>query len=140
MFKLRQLENYINHEGSNIFNASKIPNWRRLWGLLNATKFSPKNLENLLHQKLENLKMSELLKPCLITTYNLNSKSTFFFTSMEEEKHREFYVKDVLRSTSAAPTYFPSAKIRNIATDPRNGEDPKSVSYTHLTLPTTSRV
>lgn len=104
-------------EGYNIFNASKISGWKRLWGLRNATEFSPRNLENLLKDKFGNLLVSELMKPCLITTYNMNNKSSFFFTSTEDTTEREFYVRDVLRSTSAAPTYFPPAKIKNIVSD-----------------------
>jgi patatin-like phospholipase/acyl hydrolase len=102
-------------EGYSIFNASKVSGWKRLWGLRNATKFSPKNLEKLLQEKFGDLLLSELMKPCLITTYNMNSKSAFFFTSTEETAKREFLVRDVLRSTSAAPTYFPPAKIKNIS-------------------------
>ena len=102
-------------EGYGIFNASKISNWKRLWGLRSATLFSPRNLENLLQQKFGDLLISALIKPCLITTYNMNTKSSFFFTSNENTSKREFYVRDVLRSTSAAPTYFPPAKIKNMA-------------------------
>ena len=102
-------------EGHNIFNASKISSWKRLWGLRNATAYSPLNLETLLKDKFGNLLISELIKPCLITTYNMNNKSSFFFTSREGTAKREFFVRDVLRSTSAAPTYFPPAKIKNIA-------------------------
>jgi patatin-like phospholipase/acyl hydrolase len=108
------LDFYVN-EGYHIFNASKISGWKRLWGLRNATEFSPRNLEKLLKDKFEELKISEFIKPCLITTYNMNNKSAYFFTSMEDTDKREFFVRDVLRSTSAAPTYFPPAKIKNIA-------------------------
>lgn len=108
-------------EGYTIFNASKNSNLKRLWGLRNATAFSPQNLENLLQEKFGDLKLSELMKPCLITTYNMNSKSSFFFTSTEDSTKREYYVRDVLRSTSAAPTYFPPAKIKNIAAQKLKG-------------------
>lgn len=117
-------------EGYNIFNASKISSWKRLWGLRNATEFNPRNLENLLKDKFGNLLMSELIKPCLVTTYNMNSKSSFFFTSIEDTTKREFFVRDVLRSTSAAPTYFPPAKIKNIAPDNQN--DQKSSDMINL--------
>lgn len=110
------LDFYLN-EGYNIFNASKLSNWKRLWGVLNATQYNPHYLEHLLKEKFEDLLLSELMKPCLITAYNMSTKSAFFFTSLENTKQREFYVRDVLRSTSAAPTYFPPAKIRNIAPD-----------------------
>lgn len=123
------LDFYVN-EGHSIFNASKNSSWKRLWGLRNATTFSPKYLENLLKEKFGTLLMSELMKPCLITTYNMNSKSSFFFTSTEDTAKREFYLHDVLRSTSAAPTYFPPAKIKNIATHTRR--DKKSENMINL--------
>ncbi|MBT6881558.1 MAG: patatin [Flavobacterium sp.] len=112
------LKFYVDH-GYDIFNASKISGLKRLWGLGSAVKFNPRNLENLLKEKLGDLKMSELMKPCLITTYNMAQKSSFFFTSIEDTAKREFFVHDVLRSTSAAPTYFPPAKIKNLATGPQ---------------------
>ena len=114
-------------QGYNIFNGSKRSKWKRLWGLLNATAFSPKFIESILHEKFGDLKMSELIKPCLITTYDMNMKSSFFFTSMEDTQHREFYVRDVLRSTSAAPTYFPPARVKNLAPSPRPDRDPMSM-------------
>ena len=110
------LDFYVKN-GNHIFNKSKVKNWKRLWGVINATEYDSKNLEQLLMDKFGNLLMSKLLKPCLITTYNLNTKSAFFFTSTENTEEREFYVRDVLRSTSAAPTYFTPAKIKNISTN-----------------------
>lgn len=109
--------NFYVRDGYNIFNASKVPAWKRLWGLGNATVHSPKNLERILRERFGDLKMSELRKPCLITTYNMNTKSSFFFTRTEDTAKREFLLRDVLRSTSAAPTFFPPAKIKNIAPD-----------------------
>lgn len=104
-------------EGYNIFNGSKISSWKRLWGLRNATEFDPGYLENLFLNRFGNLKMSQLLKPCIVTTYNMRTKSSYFFNSMEpDELKREFYVRDVARSTSAAPTYFPPAMITNLIT------------------------
>ena len=117
---------YVN-EGYTVFNASKISGWKRLWGLNNATAFSPVNLENLLKTNFEALKMSELIKRCLITTYNMNNKSSFFFTSREDTAKREFCVRDVLRSMSAAPTYFPPAKIKNIAMGNQKDQDAMNV-------------
>lgn len=109
---------FYSEKGSRIFNASKRKGWLGLRQLFNAAQYSPQNLENIFQEEFGDLKMSELLKPCLVTTYDLISKTAFFFSSVEpENKKREFFVKDVTRSTSAAPTYFPPAKIKNLATD-----------------------
>ncbi|UXP31665.1 patatin-like phospholipase family protein [Reichenbachiella agarivorans] len=108
------LDLYVKN-GYDIFNKSKIRwyNWKTLF---NATQYSPHYLEKIAKEKFGDLKFSELLKPALITTYDLKSESTFFFSSREPlSKKREFYVRDVARSTSAAPTYFPPARIKNLA-------------------------
>jgi patatin-like phospholipase/acyl hydrolase len=110
------LEFYVK-KGYSIFNASKRNNWLGLRSLFNANTYSPGKLERIFEEEFGNLKMHDLLKPCLVTTYNMYKQSSFFFHSEEPpEKKREFFVKDVVRSTSAAPTYFPPAIIKNIAT------------------------
>lgn len=113
-----QALSFYAQKGYHIFNQSKH---HSLWGLrqlVDATQYSAKNLEAIFEEEFGNLKMNELLKPCIITTYNMVKKNTFFFSSIEPKNlNREFYVKDVARSTSAAPTYFPPAKIRNLITN-----------------------
>jgi len=104
-------------EGYQIFNASKNSNWKRMWGLRDATEFNPAYIESLFLDRFKDLRMSELLKPCIVPTYDMQSKSSYFFASREpKEMKREFYVRDVARSTSAAPTFFPPAMVSNILT------------------------
>jgi len=109
------LDFYVN-DGYKIFNASKRSDISRLWGLLSANKYSAKNLDLMLREKFGQLKLSQLIKPCLITAYDLESKSSIFFTSREDTNKREFLVSEVARSTSAAPTFFTPAHIKNLST------------------------
>ncbi|PIB35594.1 hypothetical protein BFP72_09415 [Reichenbachiella sp. 5M10] len=110
---------YLEH-GYGIFNQSKVKNYS-IKRLFNATQYSPKYLEKVAKETFGDLKLRQLLKPAMITTYNLQTESTFFFSSREpESKKREFYVRDVARSTSAAPTYFPPAKIKNLVDPAHN--------------------
>jgi len=105
-------------KGYKIFNGSKKRTWFGLRQIFYATKYSPKNLENIFQQEFNNLKMSELLKPCIVTTYDMKSKTAFFFNSSDSLKIKsDFYVRDVVRSTSAAPTYFPPAIVKGINSD-----------------------
>ena len=116
-YKAKKALEFYSEKGYEIFNASKRKGWCNLRQLFNATNYSPKNIEKIFQEEFGELKISELLKPCMVTTYDLKNQRSFFFTSVEpEHKMREFYVKDVARSTSAAPTYFPPAKIKNIKT------------------------
>ncbi len=113
---------FYQQEGFSIFNGSKVSNWKRLWGLRSAVSFSPKRIEALFAQYFGDTKISELLRPALITTYDMQRKHAYFFTSRENTEVREFYLRDVLRSTSAAPTYFPPARINNVASHPDSKE------------------
>lgn len=103
-------------KGKFIFSDAKRHTWFGLRQLINATRYSPKNLEKIFEEEFGDLKFSDLIKPCVITTYDMKTQSSFFFNSREiEEKNRDFYLKNAVRSTSAAPTYFPPAIIKNIA-------------------------
>lgn len=78
---------------------------------MSGSKFGSSQLENILKQFLGNRRMSELLKPCLITSYDIQERKAVFFTS-HDAKHKDnadFPIWQVARSTSAAPTYFPPA-------------------------------
>lgn len=115
-YKASEALGFYSKDGIKIFNQSKKFGWFGIRQLFNAAKYSPKELEDILHREFQFLLVKDLVKPCIITTYNMQSKNAFFFSSREPiEKDREFYVKDVLRSTSAAPTYFPPAFIKNLA-------------------------
>ncbi len=106
---------YMDH-GTSIFNDSK-----RSIGFLrifrNAAKYKRERLDELLKDRLGDLTMSQLLKPCVITTYDLKAKEAVFFNSREQDTTKgDFYLRDVLRSTSAGPTYFDPVQIQNIQT------------------------
>lgn len=117
-YRASQALKFYSEKGYRIFNESKRKNWFGLRQFFNADEYAPNNLEQLFRDEFGALKMSQLVKPCLVTTYDLSTKSSFFFSSRESEhKQREFYVRDVARSTSAAPTFFPSAVIKNLVTD-----------------------
>jgi patatin-like phospholipase/acyl hydrolase len=105
-------------KGDLIFNKSKRHSWFGLRQIVNATSYSPDNLEKIFREEFGDLRFGDLLKRCVVTTYNMASQSSFFFNSREEaHKKREFFLRDAVRSTSAAPTYFPAARIKNLSTN-----------------------
>ncbi len=101
-------------KGDSIFNVSF---WKEIinpFGLFNE-KISQRNLERQLEEVFGNLQLKELIKPCLITSYDITQRKAKFFCSHEAYSPLEnFYVKDVCRATSAAPTYFEPAKIKSL--------------------------
>lgn len=101
-------------KGDTIFNVSFWEEIINPFGLFNE-KISQRNLERQLHEVFGNLELRALIKPCLITSYDINQRKAKFFCSHEANSSLEnFYVKDVCRATSAAPTYFEPAKIKSL--------------------------
>jgi patatin-like phospholipase/acyl hydrolase len=107
---------YVSH-GSDIFKTTK---WRKFlseFGLVSEL-YSATALESVLQQYFGETKLSQLIKPCIITAYNIELRKNHFFRQQKAITHgtaRDFYLKDVCRATSAAPTYFSVAEIYSIA-------------------------
>ena len=112
-YKAEEALNFYLNDGIKIFNKSKRTNWFGLRYLFNATEYSPKKLESIFKKEFEYNRFNSLLKPCLITSYNLKQKKAEFFFS--RDRFKDYFVRDVVRSTSAAPTYFPPAKIKELS-------------------------
>ncbi len=100
--------------GGQIFS---IPLFRRIlnvFGLFEA-KYPVKNIERILKTYLEEVKLSQALKPCLVTAYEIFQRKTIFFNMADtsQGKIKDFLLRDIARSTSAAPTYFKPASIHS---------------------------
>lgn len=81
-------------------------------------RYDNKVLEAILLNYFEDVKLSELIKPCIITAYNIELRKAHFFRQNIAKKRgnsRDFYIRDVCRATSAAPTYFSVAEIYSLA-------------------------
>ena len=98
----KALDFYLN-EGCNIFEKSRRKGYK-FRQLFNGTKINPKYLDNLLKDVMGDIQIKELTKPCIITAYDMFSKYPVFFKS---HKDHDYLVRNIMRSTSAAPTYFP---------------------------------
>ena len=107
------LDLYAN-KGEEIFDVSF---WEKIinpFGLFNE-KISEDNLEQQLFEVFGNLELKDFIKPSLITSYDVVQRRAKFFTSHDANESLEnFFVKDVCRATSAAPTYFEPAQIKSL--------------------------
>lgn len=79
-------------------------------------KYLPHYLEHLLEEYLGETRMEDLVKPCLIPAYNIVSGEAMFFNQMNayRDESFNFLVREVVRGSTAAPTYFPVAKISDV--------------------------
>lgn len=99
-------------EGMNIFRKSP---WKSAVPMINMieSKYPKDGIETVLHKYLGNVKLSSALTNVIIPTYDIERRKPFFFKSREKDEHKkkDFMMKHAARATSAAPTYFESAKI-----------------------------
>lgn len=107
------LEIYLK-ESSNIFSADLLSKVKSGFGLLDE-KFPDDALNKTLKNVFGDTLLSDLIKPCLITAYEITSRSAYFFNSANarDDLMYDFKVRDVARSTAAAPTYFEPARIQS---------------------------
>lgn len=110
-FSVQEALTLYAEKGETIFNVSFWEHIINPFGLFNE-KISETNLEKQLEEFFGTLELKNFVKPCLITSYDIDARKAKFFTSHEANMPIEnFYVKDVCRATAAAPTYFEPAKI-----------------------------
>lgn len=119
-FKARQALNIYLEQGDDIFDITFGKKIESFNGIFDE-KYSEKELEKSLKEYFQDTRLSETLKPCLITSYDIRNRKAFFFTSLEAKSEvRDFYLKDVARATSAAPTYFEASRIKSIYGSPHS--------------------
>ena len=101
--------------GGKIFHLPFLRKMLNPFGIFEA-KYPAKNIEKILKTYLGDLKLSQAIKPCLITSYEIFQRKTVFFNKTDTIKHKElknFKLCDIARATSAAPTYFQPAEIKS---------------------------
>lgn len=113
LFTAKEAVDLYLENGGGIFKESSI----RDSAGMRQEKYPVMAIEALLKKYFKNTRLSELLKPCLITSYNIYARSTHFFTQHDAKKSKayDFYVCDVARGTSAAPTYFEPAGVTSLS-------------------------
>ncbi len=110
------LLNLYNQFGTDIFASNW---WRKIGTGFNwlDPKYSNNPIEKVLDDYFGEQKLSDTITDVLIPAYEIERRVSWFFktTKAKVNPTDDFLLKDVGRSTSAAPTYFPPAKILNPA-------------------------
>lgn len=98
--------------GRDIFRESFRHRLKSLWGLID-TKYPATGLEEILADVFGDARLRDLLRPCLITTYDLERRQATLFNKTDAASEaRNFLLREVARATSAAPPYFRPALLR----------------------------
>jgi patatin-like phospholipase/acyl hydrolase len=116
-FSAKEALNLYVENGSKIFSTKGFKKILANIGWV-TEKYDAQVFEDILLAYFEDVKLSELIKPCIITAYNIELRKAHFFRQMVAKNRgdsRDFYVRDVCRATSAAPTYFSVAEINSLA-------------------------
>jgi uncharacterized protein len=114
-FNAQEVVNLYLNRGHEIFS---VPLWHKIRtfdGVLDE-KYPSAEIEKALKKYFGKVKLSQLLKPCLITSYDIYRRVAHFFTQHDAKNKTgyDFLVKDVARATSAAPTYFECANTMSL--------------------------
>lgn len=113
-YSAQEAVNFYIEDGDEIFDVGF---WRSISsaGGLSDEKYSADELEQVLKSAFGNLKISELLKPTCLVSYDVKRRSPVIFKQHTAlKKNRDFLVRDALRGSTAAPTYFEAARIYSL--------------------------
>lgn len=100
--------------GEDIFSNPFSQKVKTLYGLKDE-KFSNYNLKKSLNEYFGEILLSQLIRPCLFTSYDIEERKAKFFKHSKavESDTENFLVRDLCQATSAAPTYFETALIQS---------------------------
>ena len=90
-----------------IFHRSLAHRIKTLDGLT-GPRYEEDGLEAILEEIVGDTKLSQLKKTFIATAFDIEAQENYFFNSEEAKLYPDidFYVKDVLRASTAAPTFF----------------------------------
>lgn len=105
---------YLN-SGESIFALPMRQKLKSLFGIAQE-KYSSDNLIKALKDNFGKAMLNELLNPCLITSYDIKSRSGFFMGTQRAQKNPEthnFPAWHAALATASAPTFFEPALLKD---------------------------
>ncbi|TAE11500.1 MAG: patatin [Bacteroidetes bacterium] len=111
-YSAKEAVDFYLENGGNIFSTATYQFMLSMGGITDE-RYSEKPIESALMKYFGDTQLSELIRPCLVTSYDVYESKAHFFRqhAAKDTEGRNYLVRDVARATSAAPTYFEAAKI-----------------------------
>ncbi len=115
-FEAAELIELYEREGPEIFRHDPLKDVESLGGLVDE-RYDDAALNDALARYLGDARLSQTLSDVLVTAYEIEQRKAFFFrtTRAREDPAADFRLADAARATSAAPTYFEPALVRDVA-------------------------
>ena len=113
-YKAGDIVKLYENEGSKIFSRDL---WHTVTSIDNLLeeKYTNSGIANVLSHYFGDTLLSSSLTEVIIPSYEIELRSPWFFKSKkarEKDKDSDFFMRDVARATSAAPTYFEPISIK----------------------------
>lgn len=107
LYSAKEITEIYTKHGEDIFKRNWFMKTIGQMGLTNC-KYKHHALEKKLTEYFHDQRLSDIDNPTLVTSYNMTYGQPLFFKShkAKQDPDRDYYLRDVARSTSAAPTYF----------------------------------
>ena len=111
-YKASDLVSLYQDKGHIIFS-----NPQSFLGNLFKKKFDAKPIEEIFREFYGTIKLNQLISTTLVTAYEMRQEQLLVLDSSKAKlfNDQNFYAKDAARSTSAAPTYFSAAEVKNMS-------------------------
>lgn len=103
-YSAEEILNFYLTMGDDVFEK------QRLFPLF-GSKYTVSGFQKILKEYFGNIKISQLVKPCLLTSYDTTRRSARFFNSVSalHDQTRDFPIRELVLASCSAPTYFPPA-------------------------------
>lgn len=114
-----QLVGLYSEQGGQIFQRDLLYIAESADGL-RLPLYQAKSIEATLLEKFAEAQLKDAIKDVLITSYDIQSREVHIFRSdaARKDPKQNFYMRDVARATSAAPTFFSPALIQSLGGHP----------------------
>lgn len=115
-YTARDIVKFYRDEAANIFRPLSWSRWLGQCGTLGGPKYDSANFERILGRLFGDAKLSDSLVNLCVVAYEIEQHTPFVFASSRSQRDEgklDFYLRDICRGSTAAPTFFAPAHIKS---------------------------